>query len=183
MNDDARRGVSNAEWERLFQEAKGGERLALGRLIEACQERVFRFCVYLAGKPELAQDLCQETLIRALENLPKIKDPKGFPGWLFKTARNLHLDHLRRAQNQEYTPIEDMQDVLPGAIPEDRDRVLQIQRALSALDPEDRFLLLLVDLEGCSYLEAAMALGIKEQSVSSKLARAREEFRNNINNM
>lgn len=171
-------GCISVTLEQLILNAQDGDREAMRELIEQHQDKLYRFCVYLAGQPALAQDLTQDAFIQALEKLRTLKEPKRFQSWLFTLAKNIYLDHLRRADNAPYTAIEDAEGILVGETG-DCDQVLQIQAVLAHLEPEDRTLLLMVDLEGMSYSEAATAMGMKEASVASRLHRIRELFMRN----
>src|SRR4051812_24500200 len=75
--------------------ARDGDAPALSRIIQATQDRLYRFSLYLTGNPARAQDLCQDTFLRAIEGLPKLKEASRFESWLLKTAKNLYLDYVK----------------------------------------------------------------------------------------
>ena len=125
---------------------------------------MFRFCLYLCGNTELAQDLCQDSFIKTLENIHRLKNPAAFKGWLFQTAKNLFLDHVKSKKNQAHGNLDDIpESMLPVDTP-NFDEILETRRVLSLLQPDDRAILILIDLEEYSYLDAAKIMGISENS-------------------
>jgi RNA polymerase sigma-70 factor (ECF subfamily) len=123
-----------------------------------------------------AQDLCQETYLYALEHIKTLKEPLGFPKWLFLIAKNRFIDFKRSPKNK---PHDSLNDSSLGSVlqnPADTELAFQIQEALNVLKPQDRIVLLVVDIEGYSYTEAAEIIKISESAVRSRLHRAREAF-------
>lgn len=163
--------------EEQVRRAQEGDERALAFLIEATQERLYRFFLYLSANPQLSADLTQDTFIKVLENLHTLREPAGFVSWLLKTGKNLFLDHVRSPRSQEHAELESAPES-ELAVSRDLDLVVRIHRALERLEPEDRLVLLLVDLEEHSYAEAAKILGISENAVRSRLHRARQAFEN-----
>lgn len=173
--------------------ARKGDREALSWLVRLVQDRLYRFCLYLARDPALAQDLCQDALIKAMSNLHQLKEPGRFESWILKSARNLFLDHVKSPANQPFVPLENVGNGPEDGLREIADPAhsdtatqaggmtpgeanLDIRRALGALPPDDRLILLLVDLEGHSYQEAAGIAGITESSLRFRLHHIRKAF-------
>ena len=158
----------------LITKAQSGDTDSMTRLIEEVQNPLFKFCIFLTGNTQLANDLCQETLIKVLENINKVKDPESFRSWLFKTAKNFYLDHLKSPKNRAHEPIEELNKyVSKDTSPE---TLIRLREALVNLSPDERLVLLLVDLEEYSSLEAAQILDISERALRSRLHRARQNF-------
>jgi RNA polymerase sigma-70 factor (ECF subfamily) len=158
---------------KLVTEAQTGDEAALSRLIENTQNDLFRFTYYLCGNNQLAHDLCQDTFIKVLENIAKLKEPERFKSWLFRMAKNLYLDHVKSSKNKGHVGMESVPDLQSA---EDKETALEIRQALSHIETEERILLLLVDLEGHSYGEAAQIVGITEDALRSRLHRVRQTF-------
>ncbi len=155
-------------------DAQKGQESALSYLIENTQTELFRFTFYLTGNNQLAHDLCQDTYIKVLEKIRDLKEPERFKSWLFKMAKNLYLDNIKSSKNKGHTSLE---SALPDLTSnEDKQKVLEIRQALSHLETDERIPLLLVDLEGHSYEEAAQIIGISEDALRSRLHRARQTF-------
>jgi len=170
----------------LAGRARDGDRRAFGELVRRHQDRVFRFLLRLTGSRDDAYDLAQEAFLRAWQALPGWRPEAKFATWLFGIARNAAIDLLRRRGVVE--------PVAPADVPERADtssepfarldasqRLALLGRALAALSPEHREILLLREVEDMAYNEIAAALGVGEGTVKSRLARARaavmKEFR------
>ncbi len=152
---------------------KGGT--ALSELFKRIHDRLFRFCVYLTGNVELARDLTQEAYVKVLENLESLEDPDHLVGWLFTVTRNQFLDYIKSPRNSPKKQIEELGNVLVMKSVS-KDWVSGLCKQLARLSPEDRYLLLLVCLEGHSYKEAAALMGTSEESVRGKISRLRKTF-------
>jgi len=155
-----------------------GNRDAFEELVRRYQDRVYRFILRMVGSREEALELTQDTLLKAFQNLRQWRPEALFRTWLFQIASNTAIDNLRRRKHMEYLPI-DVNDELvdPGAGPE---RLLQLsqrcrnlEEALAKLPHDFRQTLLLREFEDMPYSEIALALGINEGTVKSRLARAR----------
>lgn len=160
----------------LFQ---SGEERAFAELVRRYQNRIFRFLVRMTGCREEAQELTQDTMIRALHGLGCWRPEANFATWLFRIASNAATDRLRRRKVVRYTPIEDQMDFAdPAAGPEEALQLAQQQRILGAalgqLQDDYRQVLLLREVEDMSYAEIGAVLGLREGTVKSRIARARQ---------
>ena len=146
--------------------------------------RVYRLAYRLTGNQHDAEDLTQETFVRVFRSLSTYT-PGTFEGWLHRITTNLFLDQARRRTRIRMDPLGDDAETVPGAAglgtPErgfehanlDHD----VQRALDALSPEFRAAVVLCDIEGLSYEEIAVTLGIKLGTVRSRIHRGRALLR------
>jgi RNA polymerase sigma factor (sigma-70 family) len=146
--------------------------------------RVYRLAYRLTGNQHDAEDLTQETFIRVFRSLSTYT-PGTFEGWLHRITTNLFLDQVRRRRRIRIDPWGDETERLAGpsceSTPErgyehanlDHD----VQRALDALPPEFRAAVVLCDMEGLSYEEIAVTLGIKLGTVRSRIHRGRAQLR------
>lgn len=138
------------------------------------QTPLYKFCLYLAHNEALAQDLCQEALIRMLEKLKTLDKPERFESWVFRIAKNLYLDWRKSPKSSGHINID---DVDPGELrlePEKQDQVLTLMKGLSQLETDDKAVIILVDIQGHSYQEAGEIMGLTESAVRSRLHRARQ---------
>jgi RNA polymerase sigma-70 factor (ECF subfamily) len=172
-----RRKVSSADSElgEIVAKARSGDRAAFGALIEATQSRLFRFCLTLSGDRAFSEDLCQETYVKVYHNLSKLEKDEAFLGWLFQIARHLFIDE-KRSKNSQATPLENEDPSVLGIDDRDFAQLIAVQQTLSHFDPDDRWLLLMVDLEGLTYKEAAEALKVTEDTVRTRIFRLRQKF-------
>ena len=156
-------------WEQIVREHSG---------------RVYRLAYRLTGNRHDAEDLTQETFVRVFRSLHTYS-PGTFEGWLHRITTNLFLDMARRRQRVRIEPIGDdterwtSSDLLatPERAFESANLDHDVQRALDALPPEYRAAVVLCDIEGLSYEEIAVTLGIKLGTVRSRIHRARARLR------
>lgn len=166
--------ISDRDLAKLVDAARSGEEAAMAALIEATQSELFRFLVFLTGNRVLAQDIAQDAYIKVMESLSSLRDSNTFSAWLFRTAKNIYIDHTRSPRNAKH---EDIDELVNLAMDEDQAAaVREVQDLLKELEAEDRYAMLLVYLEGYSYAEAADRLGISEDAMRSRLHRIREHL-------
>ena len=152
-------------------------------LYRVYREPVRRYLCQLCGADEQAEELTQETFIKAYTGLLTFRGDCSVATWLFRIARNLYLNSLRRPDparidTDELLAIPDSaghgDPVEHYAAGERRDRIGQ---ALAQLPEQQRSILLLRDAEGLAYIEIADVLGISLAAVKVNLFRARHAFR------
>lgn len=162
-----------SEW---VDAAKQGDEAAMTELIHYLEKPLFRFLFHLSGSEPLAQDLCQEALVKVMTKISQLRDGAGVQSWAFQLARNLFIDEMRkdktRGENEESN-----EEQTSDSIPED---VLTVRSVLEKLDVAEREVLILIDMEGHSYQEAAKILDTTEAAVRSRLHRARSTFLNDF---
>jgi RNA polymerase sigma factor (sigma-70 family) len=145
--------------------------------------RVYRLAYRLTGNPHDAEDLTQEVFVRVFRSLSSYT-PGTFEGWLHRITTNLFLDSARRKQRIHFEGLADeMAHRLPGSEPtpaqafDDSHLDDDVQAALKALPPEYRAAVVLCDIEGFSYEEIAVTLGVKLGTVRSRIHRGRAQLR------
>jgi RNA polymerase sigma-70 factor (ECF subfamily) len=156
--------------------AAGGESRVSGfrASVEAAIPALRRYARALTRDAELADDLVQDTLVRALRS-EHLFHGGEVRSWLYTILTNLNRNRLRSlARRPTLTPIED-NDAPDMAGPEAGGR--DIERALATLVDDQRTALLLVVLEGLSYREVAEVQGVPIGTVMSRLARARMQIK------
>jgi RNA polymerase sigma factor (sigma-70 family) len=126
-----------------------------------------------------ADDLVQDCLAAALNNIGALRHPERLRRWLLSILINVFRMRLRaRARRAPIFPIDDFSDSIAASVsPEDGDAAQDLACAMGKLSAEHRKILVLVDLEGQSYREAADILGLPVGTVMSRLARARHGLR------
>jgi RNA polymerase sigma-70 factor (ECF subfamily) len=143
---------------------------------------VYRFALRLTNDRHAAEDLTQETLLRAWKRRELLREPRALRVWLFRIAANLWRDQLRRRQSPiaRAEPLGD--DAAPGQpAPEERladqDDLRRALDAMAALPPRQREVLYLSACEGLSANEIAIALSATVGSVKVNLCLARRKLR------
>lgn len=140
--------------------------------------RLQAFARVLTRNREAAEDLLQDTIVRALRAHRSFEPGSNMLAWLCTILRNQHISGLRRRRH-EAMPIEDLPDSAASVGPTQYDAIAigEIRRALLKLSPEHREVLLMVAAAGLSYGEAAEICGCAVGTVKSRVNRARNELR------
>jgi RNA polymerase sigma-70 factor (ECF subfamily) len=152
---------------RTVQQARAGDLRAFEELVRLYQAEVFRFAWHLTRDRSLAEDITQETFLRAFRFINGYRGTQRFGSWLFAIARNCSMDALRkRGTIAEHDGRE------ARATPDASTRA-ELDAALAAVSAEHRDAFLLVEVFGLSYQEAADVLGVAVGTVKSRMFRAR----------
>lgn len=138
--------------------------------------RLRRYARALTGDGYRADDLVQDTIERALGKWTLWR-PGNLRAWLLMIMHNIFLNQHRSSGRLEYRSNEELPELPVRPEQEDGLALRDLDRALQALPPEQREVMLLVALEELGYEEAARVLGIPTGTVMSRLFRAREKLR------
>lgn len=155
----------------LVRAAAAGDRDAFEQIVRDQQVHVWRFLRRLLGDDALAEDVAQETFLRVYTRLDTFNFEAKFTTWMFQIARNAGLDALRaRARRSR---LHASVDRVPVAPPVTADVRVEVQAALDSLPPALRAALLLIEVLGLRYREAAEVLEVAEGTVKSRVFHAR----------
>lgn len=138
-----------------------------------------RYALLLVGDPHDADDIVQECLVRVIAQARSLRKVKDLRAYLFTTLHNVFVDgHRRRQTRRSEVPIETViADLLAPPRQQHWVELRDLVAALQLLPKEQREVVLLVGLEGLSYLEAANVIGVPVGTVMSRLSRGREALR------
>ena len=100
----------------LMQAVQNGDLEKLGDLFERHHAGIYSFCLRLTGKAATAEDLTQETFLRALRYNRTFRGTSGFLPWIYRVARNVSHDHFRRSGVPEYG-VDELPEVPSGEQP------------------------------------------------------------------
>jgi len=149
-------------------------------LCEPCRGDVFRFVLWLCRSQPVAEEVVQETFLRAWRSLDSLKDGESAKSWLLTIARREHARLYERKRH----PTVDIDELSAAdssalAVTHDRDpdEVQDVRKAILELEPEHREPLVMQVMMGYSTEEIARQLGINEGAVSTRLFRARNRLR------
>lgn len=174
----------------LIQAAQKGDLDAFNRLVLAYQDPVYNQAYRIIGEAESADDATQEAFISAFHHINSYRGG-SFRAWLLRIVTNSCYDELRRRQRRPTAPLEPLDDageeiesptwmVDPSDGPEEQMARAEMRRAiqhcLEGLAVEFRTVVVLVDVQGMDYIEAAQAIGKPLGTVKSRLARARNRL-------
>ena len=160
-----------------------GDASALDLLLRATSKRVYYFCLHLCGNEALAEDLMQETLIRAISNVASLRKDEEWVSWMYTIARNRFIDTTRLSETKvETLALRDEEEhevisELPAVELGEAEERWLIREVLQGIHAEFREALILVDQEGMTSEEAAAVIGISSTALRSRVHRARKQFR------
>lgn len=166
----------------LVEDARRGDQAAFGELVLRYERRVVRVILQFVHDFELAQDLAQETFLRAYQRLEQFDPARRFGPWLFRIGVNLTLDHIRKRKRRGWWSLftDASADRAPDPATEDPRQRLdlkqEVEAVLERLPQNYRTVLVLRDLENFSTSEIAAILNRKEATIRWRLAEARQRF-------
>ena len=160
----------------LIQRARRGDAEAFGELVIRYQTSVFNICYRILHERAEAEDMTQETFLRARERLHLFDEERAFAPWLRRVAANVCLNHLELQKRN--APLDEERDADESTRPEGqvevRERNEQIRNALASLPAHYRVVIELRHYQELSYDEIAAELHIPLSDVKSHLFRARK---------
>ncbi len=152
--------------------------LTFGHRLERARPRLYRIAYAWTRHPELADDLTQDVLYRALQKRHQLRDMEALDAWLVRILHCRWCDVLRkRYPDVELDEVVDDPGNAPDRIHSSRELVQSVRDAVSSLPVGQRTVLTLVDLEGFSYQTVAELLGLPIGTVMSRLSRARRQLK------
>ncbi|AKK10172.1 RNA polymerase sigma factor [Corynebacterium uterequi] len=164
----------------LALRAGKGDKRALDEFIRATHDDVWRLLAHLAG-PELADDLTQDTYLRVLGALPRFAARSSARTWLLSLARRAWVDNIRRERSRpraSTVTYEDATAATPdlGADQSQWSEWIDARSLIDQLPAERREALILTQVLGYSYEEAATITGVRIGTIRSRVARARRDL-------
>ena len=167
--------------EELVSASLAGDLRAFGRLVERHRDVVLRVAARTVGEEE-AEDIAQDTFLRAYHRLARWRGDGPFRTWLLRIAHNSAVDAVaaRRVPSvpfdDDVREIADQEERTPAARLERAERLRRLDAKLKGLSQSHRTVLVLRDVEGLTYEEIATVAGMPLGSVKARLHRARGEF-------
>ena len=178
----------------LIEEAQRGDLSAFDALVLRHQQEVFAVALRMLGDRDEAQDVAQDAFVRAYRSIGGFRLEAKLSTWLVSITMNLCRNRRRwwarrkriiagsfdaSLESEEGSLSDSVADPspTPAAVAEQRDRSRQLLAALQLLSEGEREVIVLRDLQGCSYEEIAQALGCRVGTVKSRLNRARWQLR------
>lgn len=164
----------------LALRAGRGDKKALTEFIRSTQDDVWRLLAHLAGR-ELADDLTQETYLRVISSLPSFAARSSARTWLLSLARRVWIDNIRHERarpRKSATAYEDAAaaHTVAGADSAAWSDWIDARTLFDALDDDRREALILTQVLGYSYEEAAKIAGVRIGTIRSRVARARKDL-------
>ena len=146
------------------------------------KDKLYRLALRITLQRPEAEDVVQETLIRAWERREELGNVESVEAYLLTVCRNLAIDRREKKDNQNVSLGEEemelpASDISPQERPEYEERLRRVHELFSKLPERQRTVMQLRDIEGLSYRETAQAMGITEDVVRVTLHRARAAIR------
>jgi RNA polymerase sigma-70 factor (ECF subfamily) len=167
----------------LLKKAQSGDKEAFKELIKPYLSRLYGLAFQLTQRHEEANDVAQETVIKAYRSIGSFRGDSEVFTWLSRILRNTILDEVKRAVNRYEEAVETLPETLDSTLEqrqEDREVQELVGEAVQELSPKLREPLVMYDIEGYSYEEIAAILDINVGTVKSRLSRARETLRQKL---
>jgi len=177
-------GQPDSSWVALVAQARSGDRVAQRELFERFAPGVYGYLLRMTRDAEQAADLTQDTFVKALARLPRLREPAAFATWVFRIAHNAARDRAARASEEQ------LDEAVATSLPDPRGDVERavlgaalaaaVDEAVAGLRPEHREVVVLHHLQGLDVERAAQVVGVPVGTVKSRLARARETLRRRL---
>lgn len=163
-----------------LQDARNGDKAAFGHLVRFHQERLLCLAYAVLGNRHDAEDVVQESFVKAYLVLDQLKDPNAFRRWLLRITVNKAINWKKKTA-RSWLELDKQTALQSGEPPEQRletlERRKQLQAALGQLTPQHRAVLALREEEQLSYEEIGELLGLPIGTVRSRISYARQRLR------
>jgi RNA polymerase sigma-70 factor (ECF subfamily) len=192
MVESKRDLVDSFDDEKLIFEAKKGNLFSFEKLVKRYQKKIYYLAYRMTKDHDAADDIAQETFIKAYYSLQKFKEGYGFFPWIYRICMNLSINYLKRRKfvisESMISPQMERKEAV-GFNPLDilikEEKRIKIENAIEKLPPPFKAVFVLKIYEDLSYEDIARALNISKGTVMSRLFRARErlikELRGDLN--
>lgn len=180
----------------LISRCQKGDPESMGLLISRYQDRLYNTILKICANPDDAAELTQETFVKVIENITRFRGRSSFYTWLFRVGVNLTLTFCKRRQKFPVRSLEapldnggepaqsslagylsSKESVDPAQLAEKREVQELLMSTLESMEPDQRTILVLRDIEGMSYQDIAGVLDLEIGTVKSRISRARKSLR------
>lgn len=169
----------------LLDALRSGDEDAFNRVFDRVRGRIFGYLVRMCAHRQQAEDLLQETFTTLARKASELPDGVRLEPWLFTVARNLFIDHRRRAR-LDFERLNDLAlwpsrpvrvEETPLDLSQANDLARRLEAALAALPEKYREAVVLVSIEGLEPREAARVVGVDDATLRQRLSRGRKMLR------
>jgi len=167
--------LSTLSEEQVIQACRDGDRSAYDWLVSRYSRAIFGLCFGLLSNAADAEDVCQEALIKGMTEIAYLRSGQSFKAWIFRIARILCIDTLRRRKlgQQVLIKVQDQQEMDTP----DKSEYFLLEKAIGTLPEKFRIPLMLYYFQDLSSEAVAESMGISAAGVNSRLSRARKLLR------
>lgn len=171
-----------------IKKAKAGDIEAFEILLSHYEQNIYTICLKMLRHPEEAYDVAQDVCIKIWKQLERFEERAKLSTWIYRLTTNTCIDYLRQQKKHQEVlyDLEDKDEVLLAQSCQGEDVALQVENkhkreiltmALDELRPEYKAIIILRDIEECSYEEIGEILNLSIGTVKSRLSRARNSLR------
>ena len=157
----------------LVKECKNGNVQAFESLVKLHEKRLYHFIQEIVKNDEDARDIMQDSFFKAWKSIKKLKEETKFGPWLYKIARNMSIDYLRRRNR--------MQEILGQKVQKNSSTAIEfelsLQNALTSLSGTQRTALVLKKIEGLSLKEISKIMKISEGTIGWQIFSAKQKLK------
>src|SRR3989304_4046874 len=177
---------------KFVSDLQAGNERAFELLVAQYERPIVRFLYRYLGNSEEAKELCQDVFLKIFRGIPHFQNKCSLKTWIYRITLNTVLNEKRRWYQRlkdRFTGLESVAKTRWDSIPDPemsltmRERGRSVGLALRNMRSDHRAILILRDLEGLSYQEIAAALGLAMGTVKSRLARARQEMKDALQDL
>lgn len=179
--------------EQIVERALLGDADAFGEIVRRWERRIYALAYGMLGREEEARDATQETFLAAFRNLRGFRGEARVSSWLHRIAVNQCITRQRRARVRPETALEEEAErdaaaftiaahESPARRAESRERTQAVRRAVAALPPELRQVLVMKEFEEMTFQEIAQILELPQSTVKSRLYTALKQLRLRLEN-
>lgn len=177
----------------LVEQARQGDARAFEALVNRYKDKIFVYVTRMIHDPVDAEDITQDTFLRAYQSLGNFRGAASFQTWLYRIASNLVIDAVRRRKRRDDgnisldAPVDTDEGEVARELADERrgpeelasSSALQqeVRRAIAEISPKLRSVLVMYDLQGMSYQEIADVMGCPLGTVKSRLFNARAQLK------
>ncbi|MDT7540953.1 MAG: polymerase sigma-70 factor, subfamily [Acidobacteriota bacterium] len=179
--------IAGTSDEQIVERALAGDGDAFGEIVRRWERRIFALAYGILGREEDARDATQETFIAAFRNLKGFRGDAKVSSWLHRIAVNQCITRQRRARVRGETSLEGAEEdgaqfvseleASPAVSAEGREQTEAVRRAVNALPPELRSVVVMKEFEDLTFQEIADTLGVPLSTVKSRLYTALKQLR------
>ena len=168
------------EDEAIMRDVRAGEVGKLETLFDRHHRALYRYFVHLTSDCAVSEDLVQEVFFRILKYRHTYETETSFRAWMFQIGRNVHMDHAGKRRAEVALPESAVElgstEALPDRLVQEKEEAVLLRRALAALPPEKREVLVMSRFLEWKYEEIATALKCEVGTVKVRVYRAMREL-------
>lgn len=184
----------------LVDAVQSGDQTALGRLLQAQQDRLYNVCLRMLGNRDDAAEIAQDAMVKIVEHIGQFKGQSAISTWTTRIAMNLCLSHLRKRKLRKTVSLDgsdgqdghddqcnalrhhmaDQAEPGPAQRVQQKEMIQMLHQAMGMLDDDYRAILVLRDIDQMDYQQIADVLTLASGTVKSRLFRARLALRKQV---